>query len=284
MSQTVDTVVDAAASTPPIPSTPSAAFAQARALTRRVSWLLWWVSPALLFLLWWYASAQHWFAPQLLVPPHKAYDTFRTLAAGGDLQDNLLITLRRLATGFAWGCLSGIACGTLLAVNRTFSDYVRPLFDILRQVPTLTLIPILILLIGIDEPLKVVVVAKAVFFPVALATYGGVQGVPRDLIEMARHYGLGRAGLLRDVLLPSAIPSLLTGIRIAIARSWLALVAVELLSADSGIGEMMEMARQMLRIDIVMVDVIAIGLIGFTLDQSIALVQRRVLRWQTPNR
>lgn len=284
MSQTVNTVVDATASNPPIPSTPSAAFAQARALTRRVSWLLWWVSPALLFLLWWYASAQHWFAPQLLVPPHKVYDTFRTLAAGGDLQDNLLITLRRLATGFAWGCLSGIACGTLLAVNRTFSDYVRPLFDILRQVPTLTLIPILILLIGIDEPLKVVVVAKAVFFPVALATYGGVQGVPRDLIEMARHYGLGRAGLLRDVLLPSAIPSLLTGIRIAIARSWLALVAVELLSADSGIGEMMEMARQMLRIDIVMVDVIAIGLIGFTLDQSIALVQRRVLRWQTPNR
>ncbi|WP_153140447.1 ABC transporter permease [Paraburkholderia agricolaris] len=284
MSQTVDTVVDATASNPPIPSTPSAAFAQARALTRHVSWLLWWVSPALLFLLWWYASAQHWFAPQLLVPPHKVYDTFRTLAAGGDLQDNLLITLRRLATGFAWGCLSGIACGTLLAVNRTFSDYVRPLFDIPRQVPTLTLIPILILLIGIDEPLKVVVVAKAVFFPVALATYGGVQGVPRDLIEMARHYGLGRAGLLRDVLLPSAIPSLLTGIRIAIARSWLALVAVELLSADSGIGEMMEMARQMLRIDIVMVDVIAIGLIGFTLDQSIALVQRRVLRWQTPNR
>lgn len=284
MSQTVDTVVDATASNPPIPSTPSAAVTQARALTRHVSWLLWWVSPALLFLLWWYASAQHWFAPQLLVPPHKVYDTFRTLAAGGDLQDNLLITLRRLATGFAWGCLSGIACGTLLAVNRTFSDYVRPLFDILRQVPTLTLIPILILLIGIDEPLKVVVVAKAVFFPVALATYGGVQGVPRDLIEMARHYGLGRAGLLRDVLLPSAIPSLLTGIRIAIARSWLALVAVELLSADSGIGEMMEMARQMLRIDIVMVDVIAIGLIGFTLDQSIALVQRRVLRWQTPNR
>lgn len=284
MSQTADTVVDAAASNPSIPSTPSAAFAQARALTRRVSWLLWWVSPALLFLLWWYASARHWFAPQLLVPPYKVYDTFRTLAAGGDLQDNLLITLRRLATGFAWGCLSGIVCGTLLAVNRTFSDYVRPLFDILRQVPTLTLIPILILLIGIDEPLKVVVVAKAVFFPVALATYGGVQGVPRDLIEMARHYGLGRAGLLHDVLLPSAIPSLLTGIRIAIARSWLALVAVELLSADSGIGEMMEMARQMLRIDIVMVDVIAIGLIGFTLDQSIALVQRRVLRWQTPNR
>lgn len=286
MSQTVDTVAGAATSDPPAPITQARASTatRARAFARRASSLLWWVSPAMLFLLWWYVSAQHWFAPQLLVPPHKVYDTFSTLAAGGDLQDNLLITLRRLATGFVWGALPGIACGTLLAVNRVFSDYVRPLFDILRQVPTLTLIPILILLIGIDEPLKVVVVAKAVFFPVALATYGGVQGVPRDLVEMARHYGLGRAELVRDVLLPSAIPSLLTGIRIAIARSWLALVAVELLSADSGIGEMMEMARQMLRIDIVMVDVIAIGLIGFALDQSIALVQRRVLRWQTPNR
>ena len=288
MSQTVDTVAGAAASTRPTPTlitqTRAGAASRVRALAHRASSLLWWVSPAMLFLLWWYASAQHWFAPQLLVPPHKVYDTFGTLAAGGDLQDNLLITLRRLATGFVWGGLLGIACGTLLAVNRVFSDYVRPLFDILRQVPTLTLIPILILLIGIDEPLKVVVVAKAVFFPVALATYGGVQGVPRDLVEMARHYGLGRLALLRDVLLPSAVPSLLTGIRIAMARSWLALVAVELLSADSGIGEMMEMARQMLRIDIVMVDVIAIGLIGFALDQSIALVQRRVLRWQAPNR
>lgn len=293
MSPTADTVEHGAAqaSTPAVTATLRARtgvrrFTRAKlgSLAKRASVLLWWVSPALLFLVWWAVSARHWFAPQLVVPPRKVYATFNVLVAGGDLQDNLLITLHRLAIGFVWGALSGIACGTLLAVNRTFSDYVRPLFDILRQVPTLTLIPVLILLIGIDEPLKVVVVAKAVFFPLALATYGGIQGVPRDLVEMGRHYGLGRIALFRDVLLPCAIPPLLTGIRIAIARSWLALVAVELLSADSGIGEMMEMARQMLRIDIVMVDVIAIGLIGFALDQSIALMQRRLLRWQTPNR
>lgn len=293
MSPTAETVEDASAQQAAGTSTPAAragAFrgrsfaARLRSVARRFSALLWWVSPALLFLLWWYVGARHWFAPQLVVPPQTVYRTFSVLAAGDDLWANLLITLRRLATGFVWGSLTGLACGALLAVSRTFSDYVRPLFDVLRQVPTLTLIPVLILLIGIDEPLKVVVVAKAVFFPVALATYGGIEGVPRDLVEMARHYGLGRAALFREVLLPSAVPSLLTGIRIAVARSWLALVAVELLSADSGIGEMMEMARQMLRIDVVMVDVIAIGMIGFALDQSIALVQRRMLRWQMSNR
>lgn len=255
-----------------------------RATAQRASVLLWWLSPALLFLLWCVAGERHWFAPQLVVPPQKVFHTFRSLAAAGELWDNLSITLRRLAIGFVWGSVTGVACGALLAVSRTFSDYVRPLFDILRQVPTLTLIPVLILLIGIDEPLKILVVAKAVFFPVALATCGGIENVPRDLVEMAKHYGLGRAALFRAVLLPSAIPSLLTGVRIAVARSWLALVAVELLSADSGIGEMMEMARQMLRIDVVMVDVIAIGLIGFALDQSIALVQRRMLRWQLSRR
>ena len=123
--------------------------------------------------------------------------------------------------------------------------------------PTLTLIPLLILLIGVDEPLKLVVVGKAVFFPVALAAYTGVHDAPRDLVEMARHYG--RFALLRDVLLPAALPPLLTGVRIALARAWLALVAVELLSADSGIGQMMELARQMLRLDVVLIDVAVIG-------------------------
>ena len=83
---------------------------------------------------------------------------------------------------------------------------------------------------------------------------------------------------------PAALPPLLTGVRIALARAWLALVAVELLSADSGIGQMMELARQMLRLDVVLIDVAVIGLIGFAIDRSIALVQRYALRWQTPAR
>ncbi|MCA8297613.1 ABC transporter permease [Burkholderia sp. AU30198] len=245
---------------------------------------LWWATPVTFVALWWLASAQRWFPPQLVVPPERLSATLRTLLDTGELRDNLLITLHRLALGFAIGATGGAAFGILLARNRLFADYLRPTFDLLRQVPTLTLIPLLILLIGVDEPLKLVVVGKAVFFPVALAAYTGVHDAPRDLVEMARHYGLGRFALLRDVLLPAALPPLLTGVRIALARAWLALVAVELLSADSGIGQMMELARQMLRLDVVLIDVAVIGLIGFAIDRSIALVQRYALRWQTPAR
>jgi sulfonate transport system permease protein len=261
---------------------------QASALARRAgrlaSALLWFVTPAAIGGLWWYASAARWVPPQLLVPPQRLAATLLDLLHSGELQDALFVTLHRLAVGFAYGATTGAVCGVLLARSRRFADYVKPLFDILRQVPTLTLIPVLILLVGIDEPLKILVVAKAVFFPVALAASAGVRDAPRDLIEMARHYGLGRTALLRHVIVPAAAGALLTGIRIALARAWLALVAVELMSADSGIGEMMEMARQMLRVDVVMVDVFVIGLIGFALDQIIALVQRALSRWQTTPR
>ncbi|KVG64461.1 ABC transporter permease [Burkholderia cenocepacia] len=254
------------------------------AIARIGAQALWWATPAAFAALWWLASAQRWFPPQLVVPPERIASTLRVLIETGELRDNLLITLHRLALGFAIGATSGAAFGILLASSRLFSDYLRPTFDLLRQVPTLTLIPLLVLLIGVDEPLKLVVVGKAVFFPVALAAFAGVHDTPRDLVEMARHYGVGRVALLRDVLLPAALPPLLTGIRIALARAWLALVAVELLSADSGIGQMMELARQMLRLDVVLVDVAVIGLIGFALDRSIALVQRHALRWQAPAR
>ncbi|CAB3768541.1 ABC transporter permease [Burkholderia sp. MSh2] len=268
---------------------PRHAFASSGALACRVPAVarlgghaLWWATPVAVLSLWWLASAQRWFPPQLVVPPGRLATTLRTLIETGELRDNLLITLHRLALGFAIGATGGAAFGVLLARSRLFSDYLRPTFDLLRQVPTLTLIPLLILLIGIDEPLKLVVVGKAVFFPVALAAYTGVRDAPRDLVEMARHYGLGRFALLRDVLLPAALPPLLTGVRIALARAWLALVAVELLGADSGIGQMMELARQMLRLDVVLIDVAVIGLVGFALDRSIARVQRYALRWQTP--
>ena len=150
---------------------------------------LWWATPVAFVALWWLASAQRWFPPQLVVPPERLAATLRTLLDTGELRDNLLITLHRLALGFAIGATGGAAFGILLARSRLFADYLRPTFDLLRQVPTLTLIPLLILLIGVDEPLKLVVVGKAVFFPVALAAYTGVHDAPRDLVEMARHYG-----------------------------------------------------------------------------------------------
>ncbi|MCY1374413.1 putative aliphatic sulfonates transport permease protein SsuC [compost metagenome] len=158
--------------------------------------------------------------------------------------------------------------------------YCGPLFHTLRQIPSIALIPMFVLFFGIEETFKVVIVAKAAFFPVALAASEGVKAIPRSYFEVADVYRLRWPTLLREVALPAAAPPILTGLRISLTRAWVVLVAAELLAADSGLGQMIEMSRQMLRIDVVMVGVVMAGLVGFALDFLFRLLERHLFRWK----
>lgn len=131
------------------------------------------------------------------------------------------------------------------------------------------------------DTFKDLIITKAVFFPVALATSEGIKAIPRSYFEVGRIYRLPLRHLLLDIAFPAAAPPILTGIRIGLSRAWMVLVAAELLAADSGLGQMIEMARQMMRIDIVMVGVVVIGVIGFTLDYGFRLLEKRLFRWKT---
>jgi sulfonate transport system permease protein len=115
---------------------------------------------------------------------------------------------------------------------------------------------------------------------VALAASEGVKGIPRGYFEVASVYRLPLWSLLRDVAFPAAAPPIVTGLRISLSRAWMVLVAAELLAADSGLGQMIELSRQMLRIDIVMVGVVVTGAIGFVLDFAFRLLEKRLLRWR----
>jgi sulfonate transport system permease protein len=148
-------------------------------------------------------------------------------------------------------------------------------------VPSIALIPMFVLLFGVDETFKVVIVAKTAFFPVALATCEGIRAIPRSHFEVAAVYRLRWPTLVGRIALPAAVPAIVTGIRVALTRAWVVLVACELLAADSGLGQMIEMGRQMLRIDVVMVGVVLTGLIGFTLDFTLRHVERRLSAWQS---
>lgn len=238
------------------------------------------ISPLALLVAWSLVARTHWFPDQILVPPEDVLATFRDLYASGDLQSNLQISLYRLLTGFSLGALIGLAFGVGLALSETVRVYFGPLFNALRQLPTLALIPMLVMILGIDETLKIVILIKVTFFPVALATSEGAKNIPHAYLDVGRVFRLGSWTLFRRVVLPAALPEVLTGVRIALGRSWMVLVAVELLAADSGIGQMMEMGRQMLRLDQVMVGVILTGMIGFTLDGALRFIERLASRWR----
>jgi sulfonate transport system permease protein len=254
--------------------------------TRRLNWsrlqgLASLVSPLLLLAAWILVTRAHWFSEQILVPPQAVLDAFHEVWDSGELQGDLKISLYRLLLGFSLGGVAGVALGALLATSRQAQIYLRPTFHVLRQVPTLSLIPMFILIFGIGETLKIVVIVKSTIFPVAVATLEGVRNIPRDYLDVGRAYRLGPWPQFRRIIFPATVPALLTGVRIALGRSWMVLVAVELLAADTGIGQMMEIGRQMLRLDIVMVGVIVTGCIGFACDRGLRFLERALLPWRS---
>jgi sulfonate transport system permease protein len=246
----------------------------------RFRWLASAISPLLLLLFWVLATRAHWFSDRILVPPREVWSAFLELCESGELPDDLKISLLRLGFGFGLGALGGLVLGVLLEKSSEARSYVGPTFQFLRQVPTLALIPMFILLFGIGETLKIVIIVKATLYPVAVATMEGVRNIPEHYLEVGRAYRLSPWTSFKRVLFPAAVPPILTGVRIALGRSWMVLVAIELLTADTGLGQTMETGRQMLRLDIVMVGVIVTGVIGFGLDWGLELLERMLLPWK----
>lgn len=239
------------------------------------------IAPVLLIASWQAACLTGLFPPQVLVPPGEVAATLLGLARSGELVRHIGESMFRLGTGFAIGALAGLAFGTLIALSRLAEAAFGPFFLALWQVPVIAFVPMLVLFLGIDEPFKIAIVVLATFFPVALATFDGVRGVPRAWFEVARVYCTRLPDFLWRILIPATVPAVLTGLRIGLTRAWIVLVAAELLAADSGIGQMMEMGRQMFRIDVVLAGVVVSGLIGFALDRGAKAIEHRATRWRT---
>lgn len=239
-----------------------------------------WTSPVLLLAVWSLAAGLEWVPAQILIAPWEVARTATELAESGELTDHLGVSLYRLFAGFSLGSVGGIAFGILLGLSPGLRSYVDPLFNVLRQLPTVALIPLFILIFGIGETFKVFIVIKATFFIVALAAHDAIRDLSERYFEVAAIYRLTRWQTVRRVVLPAIIPATLTGVRIALGRSWMVLVGAELLAADSGLGQMMEMGRQMFRMDIVMVGVVLTGIIGFTLDRGFRLLETYLMRWK----
>lgn len=231
-----------------------------------------------LFLAWWTITKLGLFPAQVLPSPERVALAFAASVRSGDLARNLSASLSILAAGYVIGASLGVAFGVAMALSRTVESYTSGLFHAIRQVPTIAFIPMLVLVFGIEATFKIVVVGKASFYPAALAAYTAVQGLPKRYFDVADVYRLSSLTRLRSVILPASLPPVLTGLRLSLSRAWVALVAAELLVADRGIGQMMELGRQTFRLDVVLMGVVLIGAIGFALDRGFKQVERLLVR------
>lgn len=236
--------------------------------------------PLALLLLWQIAANREWIPAQILPPPLTVASTFADLWDSGELRQHLSISLQRVLFGFAAGTAAGLLLGAAMGLSEWAEDLLYPSFRALAQVPSLGWLPLLMLLVGIDEALKIILIAKAALVPVTLATVQGIRQVPAGHVEVARLYRFSRWQVWARVVFPAAFPPIWGGVRYGLTHAWLALVAVELVASSEGLGYLVVYGRQLYQLDVVLCAVVVVGAVGLLLDQALALAEKRLLRWR----
>jgi ABC-type nitrate/sulfonate/bicarbonate transport system permease component len=214
----------------------------------------------------------------LLPPPTAVASAAWQLIVSGDLFHHLFDSLRREFIAFAWA-LSAIPVGIAMGWWRRLHEQLDPLVEMLRPIPPLAWIPLSILWFGVGDTQNEFIIFLGVFFPILLNTIAGVRSVEPNLVRAARCLGASEGAVLRRVVLRAALPQIVTGIRVGLGFGWMALVAAELIGANSGLGFLINDARTLLRTDIVIVGMITIGIVGLALDLIIREFARRALPW-----
>lgn len=235
--------------------------------------------PIALLYLWHVSVERNWVNPLLLPAPELVWVALKDLYQTGELWSNLSVSLSRIGYGFSAGIILALALGLTMGLSRRAEAYIWPTFKAINLVPVIGWIPLLILLVGIDEALKIILIAKAALVPMTINVFKGVRNIPQQLTEVAEVYQLSTWSRFKNVVLPGAFISFIGGLRLSLASSWGALVAVELLASSEGIGYVMVYGRQIFQLDVVMATVVVIGLVGFGFDVIIRLIQKQFRGW-----
>jgi sulfonate transport system permease protein len=254
--------------------------AKPNAFRKRVAAFQWrgLVLPAAAFALWWLVSALHLVKSGLLVSPADVGRTAWQQATSGALLRALSASLAREASGFVIGTAAGLVLGATLGFSRIATRVIGPSFDTFKQISLFAWIPLISVWFGLGDAAKVVFLSLAALLPVAAHTCDGIHAVPPRYVEVARALRYSRVQMARHVILPAALPSIFTGLYLALIYSWLATLGAEyLLVAGSGIGNTLIDGSEQFRMDLVLFGVIVVGLTGWALNSIARGVERRVL-------
>ena len=238
-----------------------------------------WLVPILLLMIWQISSSSGLLQSRVLPAPTAVVSAFWHLLISGELWHHVKVSAGRALLGLLVGGGLGLVLGLLNGSSRIASTLLDTTLQMIRNIPALALIPLVILWFGIDETAKLFLVAVGVFFPIYINTYHGIRAVDPQLIEMGKSYGLNRWQLYKEIILPSAMPSILVGLRFALGLVWVLLIVAETISAQAGIGYMTMNAREFLQTDIVLVGILLYAILGKLADVLARSLERYLLRW-----
>jgi len=243
------------------------------------------VTVLVLLSLWWLATNRGWLPPLWLPSPEavgKAYlASFRgELQGGRTLFDHFLWSFGRVVIAFLLASATAIPIGLLMGVSRLARSVFDPIIEFYRPLPPLAYLPLIVIWFGIDETAKILLIYLACFAPLAVSARAGVRSASLEQIHAAQSLGASRYQVLFHVILPAALPEILTGMRIAVGFGWTTLVAAELVAATVGLGQLVMNASNFLRTDIVLMGILVIGVVAWIFDLGMRCIEQHFVPWK----
>lgn len=236
--------------------------------------------PAVLLALWQLTTSLGVFTPIQLPPPAAVANAAVELVERGQLGGYVAISTQRVLLGFAIGGTLGLLFGALTGLSRAWNTALGSTLGAIRAVPSLAWVPLLVLWLKIGEESKVTLIAIGAFFPVYTTVAGALRHVDRNLVEAGRAFGLRRVRLFTTIQLPAVLPSVVSGLRLALAQSWLFLVAAELIASSAGLGFLLIDSQNNGRVDRILLAIVTLAVIGKLTDALLGVFERwAVRRW-----
>jgi taurine transport system permease protein len=242
------------------------------------------ISIGSLLLLWWVATHLGWIKPLFMPKPEAIWSAFMQ-AAAGDLDGHTLLvhllwSMYRVFLSFALAVIVGVPVGIAMGVSRVMRGIFDPVIEFYRPLPPLAYLPLMIVWFGIGETAKIILLFLAIFAPVALSARSGVKSASQDQIQAARSMGASTLQLVWHVIIPSALPDILVGLRIGMGVGWTTLVAAEIVAADAGLGKMVFNASNFLRTDVVILGILLIGIVAYLFEVLMRFIERWAVPWK----
>ncbi|WP_300381165.1 ABC transporter permease [Clostridium sp.] len=212
----------------------------------------------------------------ILPPPEKVFKTFLNLVKDGSIFLHIGISLRRVFIGFGISAIIAIPLGILFGIYKGAYEYWKGLFNFLRNVPPLAMIPMIILWFGIGEKTKIIIIILASFFPIFTSTLKGIRNCDSKLIEVGRSFEMNRLQIIYRIIIPNATLDIAIGLKLALGYSFRGIIGAELIAASSGLGYLISDGKEMSRTDVVIVGIIVIGILGIICDKLFGILVKKV--------
>lgn len=238
------------------------------------------IIPIILLILWETSVFLGWLPKTLIASPSQIIVDFWKFIISGELLGHIAISLFRLLVGFVAGSLLGLIAGIGVGLSRFLEKLINPLMQFLAPIPPIVWVPLMIILFGIGEVSKIVLLIIASFFVVFISTVQGIRSTNQKIVDVAHVYNKSNLDLIRKILLPSSLPHIFTGMRLALGLSWILLIAAEVVASSKGLGWLIWDSRNFSRPDDMFVGIITIGILGKFSDQILSKIEKKFTKWR----